>query len=304
VEADYEITSLPVTIISMSRPTCRLSPGSAATLACQWEATAPKVGNVHPQAAFADLTYDDFLQSAVAIGPIMERAAEWGVGRAVFEAVQATRDAVGTNTNLGTVLLLAPLAAVPPQVSLADGIGDVLDGLTLDDTRLVYDAIRLAAAGGMGRVEEADVSSDTPPTLSLIAAMRLAADRDLVAREYTNNFSDVLTGVSAWIADGVARTWTLAEAIVHAHLRQMAAVPDSLIQRKCGPEIARQSQQRAAAVLASGIPGEAAYQRAVDDFDTWLRADGHRRNPGTSADMIAAGLFVLFREGRLELENA
>lgn len=276
---------------------------AAATLACQWEATAPKVGNVRPRAAFADLKYDDFLRSAAVIGPIMERAEEWGVGRLVFEAVRATRDAVGTNTNLGTVLLLAPLAAVPSQVSLAEGIGDVLERLTPDDTRLVYDAIRLSAAGGMGRVEEADVSSDAPPTLSLIAAMRLAADRDLVARQYTNNFADVLTGVSAWIADGVGRAWPLTEAIVHAHLRQMAADPDSLIQRKCGPEIAKQSQQRAAAVLASGIPGEAAYQRAVDDFDIWLRADGHRRNPGTSADMIAAGLFVLFREGRLELRT-
>ncbi len=133
--------------------------------------------------------------------------------------------------------------------------------------------------------------------------MGLAADRDLVARQYTNDFADVLTGVSGWIAEGVAREWTLLEAIVHAHLRQMAAVPDSLIQRKCGPDEARQSQQRAAAVLTSGIPGEAAYQRAVADFDTWLRADGHRRNPGTSADMIAAGLFVLLREGRLELQE-
>jgi triphosphoribosyl-dephospho-CoA synthase len=284
----------------MSCQTLRLSPGTAATLACKWEATAPKPGNVHPQAAFADLTYDDFLQSAVVIGPIMERAREQSVGQTVFDAVQATRNAVGTNTNLGTVLLLAPLAAVPREITLADGIGEVLKRLTLDDTRLVYNAIRLSGAGGMGRVEQADVTADAPPTLPLIEAMRLAADRDLVARQYTNNFADVFTGVATWIADGVARKWKLTEAIVHAHLRQMAAEPDSLIRRKCGTEIAQQARQLAAAVLASGIPGEAAYRRALDDFDAWLRADGHRRNPGTSADMIAAGLFVLLREGRLD----
>ncbi len=284
----------------MSPQTLRLSPGATATLACQWEATAPKVGNVHPQAAFTDITYDDFLQSASVIGPFMERAAGRGVGQTVFDAVQATRHAVGTNTNLGTILLLAPLAAVPQDTSLAEGIGDVLESLTLNDTRLVYDAIRLSAAGGMGRVEQADVTSDAPPTLLLIEAMRLAADRDLVARQYTNNFADVLTGISTWIAEGVSRHWPLTASIVHAHLRQMATEPDSLIQRKCGPEIAQQSSQRSAAVLASGTPGEAAYQRALDDLDAWLRADGHRRNPGTSADMIAAGLFVLLREGRLD----
>ncbi len=289
--------------MSMNDPTLRLSPGRAATLACQWEATAPKVGNVHPQAAFADLTYDDFLHSAVVIGPIMERAAEQGVGQTVFDAAQATRKAVGTNTNLGTILLFAPLAAVPQDTSLAEGIGAVLNQLTLEDTRLVYKAIRLSAAGGMGRVEQADVTSDSPPMLPLIEAMRLAADRDLVARQYTNNFADVLTGVSTWITEGTVRHWTLTDAIVHAHLRQMAAEPDSLIQRKCGAELAQQSRQRAAAVVASGTPGEAAYRLALDDFDAWLRADGHRRNPGTSADMIAAGLFVLLREGRLELKD-
>ena len=78
--------------------------------------TAPKPGNVHRGADFEDVTYVDFVQSAVVVGPILERAAELGVGRTVLEAVRATREAVGTNTNLGTLLLLAPLAAVPDGV--------------------------------------------------------------------------------------------------------------------------------------------------------------------------------------------
>jgi triphosphoribosyl-dephospho-CoA synthase len=91
----------------------------------------------------------------------------------------------------------------------------------------------------------------------------------------------------------------LSDSIVHAHVRQLAKTPDSLIARKCGVEIARESADRAAAVLASGAPGDAAYQSALATFDAWLRADGHRRNPGTTADLIAAGLFVLLREGRV-----
>jgi triphosphoribosyl-dephospho-CoA synthase len=272
----------------------------AATLACIYEATAPKPGNVHPHASFDDATsYADFVTSAVVVGPILQQAPRAGVGRTVLDAVRATHDAVGTNTNLGTLLLLAPLAAVPEEQPLREGIATVLDGLTSEDTRLVYEAIRLSAAGGLGRAEQADVFQDPPPQLNLVEAMRLAADRDLIARQYVDRFADVFDGPAAWIAAGLSRGWPLSGAIVHAHVRQIALRGDSLIARKCGPQIAREARQRAAAVLRAGAPGEPAYQQALADLDAWLRADGHRRNPGTTADLIAAGLFVLLREGRL-----
>jgi triphosphoribosyl-dephospho-CoA synthase len=280
-----------------------MSVGAAASLACVWEVTAPKPGNVHRGANFEDATYMDFVQSAVVVGPILERTRELGVGRAVLEAVRATREAIGTNTNLGTLLLLAPLAAVPGGTPLAEGIGDALGRLTDDDTRHVYEAIRLSAAGGLGRAAKADVFDDPPANLNLVDAMRLAADRDLVARQYTNQFVDVFAGPSAWIEEGVERKWPLTTAIVQAHLRQLAKEPDSLILRKCGAVIATESRDRAAHVVAAGQPGEVGYERAVAEFDAWLRADGHRRNPGTTADLIAAGLFVLLREGRVELKT-
>src|SRR6185295_11735402 len=90
-----------------------LSVGQCATIACLLEATAPKVGNVHRGADFGDLMFTDFAVSAVAIGPATEAAATSGVGRAVRDAVAATRKLVSTNTNLGMALLLAPLASVP-----------------------------------------------------------------------------------------------------------------------------------------------------------------------------------------------
>ncbi len=109
-----------------------------AVLACLLEATARKPGNVHPGAPFPDLTYGDFVRSAHLIRPSFEHAEEWSVGRIVLNAVERTRREVGTNTNLGILLLLAPLASVPPGVSIAEGIGDVLAGLTREDARLVY----------------------------------------------------------------------------------------------------------------------------------------------------------------------
>ncbi len=274
----------------------RLSVGQCATLACLLEVAAPKPGNVHRGADFEDLSLGDFLASAVAIGPAMDRARMEGVGPTVLEAVRATRALCRTNTNLGTVLLIAPLAAVPRDRPLEIGIWEVLGGLTPADAQNTYEAIRLAAPGGLGRVEEHDVAG--PPPDDLLDAMRAAAGRDTVARQYVSSFADVLEKAVPWLIESIERGCTLPDAIVHLHVRLMADLPDSLIARKCGPELAERAAEMAATVLGAGSPGEEAYSAALAELDFWLRSDGHRRNPGTTADLVAAGLFAGLREGR------
>ena len=271
--------------------------GACATLACIWEATAAKPGNVYRGADFDDLTYADFLTSAAMIGPIIDRTPELGVGATVLAAVEATRAAVATNTNLGMLLLIAPLAAAEGTVPLAVGIPRLLAELTERDTEHVYAAIRVVQPGGLGKVDEADVNA-APPAITLTAAMQLAADRDLVARQYANDFADVF-----WLADGIQaavdNAQPLNDAIILAYLELLARQPDTLIARKCGLSVAEEASAQAAAVLAAREHSTEAYRDALADFDFWLRADAHRRNPGTSADLIAAALFVLLREGRL-----
>src|SRR5438128_9084707 len=88
-------------------------------LACIWEATARKPGNVHRFRDFADTTYLDFVHSAIAIAPVLGSATERCLGATVLEAIRATRSLTRTNTNLGIVLLLAPLAAVPNNERLS-----------------------------------------------------------------------------------------------------------------------------------------------------------------------------------------
>jgi triphosphoribosyl-dephospho-CoA synthase len=278
-----------------------LSIGQCATFACVLEATAPKPGNVHRGADFEDLSYPDLIFSAVAIGPAMERATTQSLGNTILSAVQATRAAVATNSNLGTILLLAPLAAVPRERSLDDGVTEVLSRLNPTDARLVYEAIRLARPGGMGTVNAADVSGKPPE--DLLSAMRLAAERDLVARQYANGFREVFDVVAKTLAAGLERGWTVDSAIVHAQLAVMSQFPDSLIARKCGPALAQQAADRAAAVLQCGSPEDDEFWQAAGDLDFWLRSDGHRRNPGTTADLIAAGLFVLLRDGIMRLRR-
>lgn len=266
--------------------------------ACLMEVTAPKPGNVHPGARFEDVSFDDFVRSAEVIAPVLARAGQLGVGWVMLEAVRATQEAVGRNTNLGIILLLAPLAAVPAGRTLQTGIATVLGQLSVDDARHCYAAIRLAMPGGLGTAEQADVSAE--PNMNLVAAMTLAADRDSVAKQYANGFADVLKWGLPRLGDCYdACRWQ--ESIVRLQLQLMARLPDTLIARKCGWDVARQSQHRAQRVLASGWPDQPVGRQLMAAFDCWLRADGHRRNPGTTADLVAAILFAGLREGVIDI---
>jgi triphosphoribosyl-dephospho-CoA synthase len=263
--------------------------------ACVLEATARKAGNVHPLRSYPDLTYRDFVVSADAIAPILARTGEFGVGSAILGSVTATQKCVGRNTNLGMILLLAPLAAVPPGVVLANGIHDVLHRLSREDAELAYRAIRLAHPGGMGQVEEQDVAEQ--PSMTLLEVMRLAADRDLIARQYAENFSLVLGFGMHYLSqvEDFKRHWE--PAIIGLQLELLSRHSDSLIARKCGVETAAEASRRATAVLAAAHPGTREAQEELNRFDRWLRADGNRRNPGTTADLITAVLFAAFRDG-------
>lgn len=275
---------------------------SAVSLATLWEATAPKPGNVYRGADFADMNYVDFLTSAAVTGPIVARAAEWGLGKTVFEGVRATRQGVGVNTNLGTLLLVVPL--VMGHLRRREGedlyaaAAATIEGATDDDTSAVYEAIRLARPGGLGRVEAGDVAE--APTLSLREAMELGAERDLVARQFVNEFREVRAAAEQ-IARELAEEVPLGEAIVATQLILLAAEGDSLVARKLGAAMSQEVAARAARVLAARTESPADYLPLRADFDFWLRSDGNRRNPGTTADLLAAALLALQLEGRLPL---
>jgi triphosphoribosyl-dephospho-CoA synthase len=275
-----------------------LSIGLCAQVACILEVTARKPGNVHRFCDFDDVTYLDFILSAAAIAPFMETARHRRVGETVLESVQATRQVTATNTNLGIVLLLAPLAAVPPEEEITTGVQRVLETLDVEDARLVYQAIRLAVPGGLGEATEQDVRSE--PTQTLRQVMSLAAERDLVARQYADGFREVLEeGVPA-LRRGLEQTASLEEVIIFSHLHLLATYPDSLIARKCGVVTAEEAGCRARRVLEEGWPHTAAGQAALTELDDWLRTDGHRRNPGTTADLVTACLFVALRAGIIQ----
>jgi triphosphoribosyl-dephospho-CoA synthase len=268
-------------------------------LACIWEATARKPGNVHRFRDFADTTYVDFVQAAAAVAPILAADPEQAVGLVVFEAVRLSGQVVSTNTNLGIVLLLAPLAKAAGMGDVRRCLPDVLKNLDVADAEWVYAAIRMAKPGGLGHALEQDTSA--PPTHDLRAVMKLAAERDLIARQYDNGFRDVFNAGTKAIRRGLSSTDSLEAAIVWGQLSLLASHPDSLIGRKRGPPEAKESSQLARQILAADWPHTTESWELFRDFDAWLRAVGHERNPGTTADLIAASLFVLLQEGRIKL---
>ncbi len=286
--------------VKPSSKDCAWSPGQLAALACTWEVCAPKPGNVHRGADFDDVTVGDFLTSGLAIAPWIDRSEEISLGEAVLGCVEATRQAVSTNTNLGMVLLLVPLAqaGMRHDGDLRRGIPKILSQLNEDDSRNVYLAINRAQPGGMGESESLDLKAEPPQ--DLLAAMQLAKERDQIARQYCDDFADVLNVIGPNLVKHCKAGLSLSQAIVHEHLSCLARWGDSLIARKSGDAVNEQTQARAGYVLETGVPGDERYHQALSEFDFWLRADGRRRNPGTTADLVCAGLFAALLQGHLQ----
>jgi triphosphoribosyl-dephospho-CoA synthase len=267
-------------------------PAAAAQLACLLEASAPKPGNVSPGRHFADLRYEDFLAAAAAIGEPLADAAVRPLGVTIRLATEATRRWVRSNVNLGIVLLLAPLVRAASQTGVADAhsVRAVLDQTTVDDAREVYAAIRLAAPGGLGQVEAQDVAR--APDQTLVEVMRLAAERDGIAREYATGFDTTFTIGAPAIARARRDGLEWDDAVVETYLTLLAAAPDTHIARRGGAQLAADVTKRAQDVIAAGGVRSAAGRAAIDEFDRALRDPNHTANPGTTADLAAAAILV------------
>lgn len=287
---------------------------AAAQLACLLEASAPKPGNVSPGRHFADLRYEDFLAAAAAIGEPLAGAASRPLGLTVRLAVEATARWTRSNVNLGIALLLAPLTRAamgsdpgtgrlnplsrpaPGSDPIRIAARTVLLETTVDDAREVYAAIRLASPGGLGRAEAQDVADE--PDMTLLDVMRLAADRDGIAREYATAFETTFgTGVPALErarCDGL--TWD--DAVVETFLTLLAASSDTHIARRGGAALAADVSRRAHAALGAGGVRSDAGRQLIDEMDRELRDPRHLASPGTTADLTAAAIFVvLLRNG-------
>ncbi len=290
-------------------------------LACMMEATCFKPGNVSRYRDFEDTKYEHFLAGCAAMGAPLEQAAErgFGIGSGTMHPSQAgigslIRKSIkesrrwhgGGNTNLGSAMLLVPLSAAA-GVSIArhgaivndamrESVGILIAESTSEDSIDLYLAIREAKPGGLGAVDRLDVWSDS--SIAEIRARRLnlksvfeLSKQDSIARE-------LLTGMEISFEIGYP-TFVKGEerndscgSVLRAFFEILARVPDSLIARKNGIELAREISAEAKRILDGGLE-----QSRVAAFDERLRSRGNRLNPGTTADLVASSLAVALLNG-------
>ncbi len=264
--------------------------------ACALDVHVRKPGNVSVSSPGHGMAAEVFLASAnAAIGPLFEKGTR--VGRRIESAIERTRAVAGCNTNLGIVLLCAPLAAAVerltpdrspgqgPSISLQHALQNVLATLDVEDARAAYRAIALANPGGLGRAQLQDVAQT--PTVDLVAAMKLAAERDRIALQYATGFDDVFGFGLRWFKSRA----TPADAVLLTYLAFLANFPDSHIVRKFGPELAQTVMGEARVRLdACWEPSCAGDPLALATWDDDLKA--RCINPGTSADLTVATAFV------------
>jgi triphosphoribosyl-dephospho-CoA synthase len=272
--------------------------GWCAAVASILEAAAAKPGNVHPGASFDDLTFQDLVAAGTSIAAPLELASRRRLGDTILDAVMAAAAATPSNANLGIILLIAPLAAVPvtrgPLTPAAvDTVFKTLDGT---DATAVWRAIQHARPGGMGESQQHDLAG--PPPADIREAMALAAERDTIASLWAHGFDAIFAGPVADLSADLARHAPLETAIVRTYVRQLARRPDSLIARRHGEAAARHVSMRAADVIA--LENDPSWPEALAAFDASLRSP-RRLNPGTTADLVAAALYILLRDGRLPL---
>ena len=257
------------------------------------EASSIKAGNVHPVASFSNMHYRDFQLASEAIGKAIDASIQTrSLGTIVLASVQAMVHTVSVNTSLGTILLMAPMTLCPavwnPQ-SFPESVSRVIQESTPEDCQKIYEAIRIANPGGLGRVESKDVAQAAP--VSILQAMQQAASWDDVALQYANGYQQV-TQWTLRLIELSSQHAKRSDAIRQLQIEILASRPDSLIVRKSGTAVGKQVQDLAADVLQSGPYASPAFEAAWRNFDEYLREDGHRKNPGTIADLIAATVFL------------
>lgn len=261
--------------------------------ACRFDVIAAKPGNVSLDSAAHDMDAGDFLTSARVSAAALCAEAR-GVGAAVRDAVAATWAAVGCNTNLGIVLLAAPLAQAvrrPLAGDLRARLRQVLASLDVADAVAAYAAIRQAQPAGLGTAEAADVAA--APAIDLRAAMALAAGRDRIAWNYVNAYADVFELGLPRLCGALAHASALSDAVVATALRLLAALPDTHIDRKHGSVRALAVQRRAIEVETAykACEDAGARESVVQAFDRELKQGGV--NPGTTADLTVTCLFAM-----------
>ncbi|MEQ1528369.1 MAG: triphosphoribosyl-dephospho-CoA synthase [Methylococcales bacterium] len=268
--------------------------------ACEIDVLAFKPGNVSIYADGHDMSVADFRISAeVSAAPLCNP--DYSLGEKIYYAVKATRAAVGCNTNLGIVLLCAPLIQAAYQVcsglTLRQALHQVLATTTIVDADWVFKAITLAAPGGLGNAAEQDVN--TQATVSLAEAMRLASVKDRIALQYITDYKDIFDYSVLSYNEGFIRWGDRSWPAVAVYANLLSQFPDSHIERKYGDQYSKMvaSKMTLLSEELSKADRPESLKPMLFEIDQVFKANGV--NPGTTADITVATVFTVFVEDQI-----
>ena len=260
--------------------------------ACVQELTAFKPGNVHCYAEGHDMTVEQFLISAYVTAPIMSNP-RMTLGSRIYESVRVTQEAVGQNTNLGIILLCAPIAYSAlhdHSKGFRNTLVEVLNNSDLNDAQLILDAIRLAAPSGLGKSEKHDVFY--PAAAGIREIMSAAGSKDLIAQQYANGFAEIFDFGLRVMQKAQAHDISRYEMANQIYLAFLSGFLDSHILRQHGREVAEEVKE---------LAGHLYSKVRLRHFDSiicseLMKCDKLMKvrdiNPGTSADMTVATIFT------------
>lgn len=273
------------------------------------EASTEKPGNVTPTHDFSDTTYDDFILGSMAIGPSIKTAAlngfragsgeispeEINIGENINKAILDVKEShPGGNTHLGMLMLFVPIASaagislyleIELSRTLRKNVKNIMENSTIEDSLALYSAIKTSDPGGLSEPLK-------EPKIPFHKLMKLSSPRDRIAEELTNGMR-ITFEIAVPTTDNLFNeTKSLRNSILQTYLVILSEFPDTLIAKKAGPEKAIQIQKEAQSVLEEGGIFTKAGRSAIEKLDKNLRKEGNRLNPGTTADLTAAAIFV------------
>ncbi len=296
----------------------------------------PKPGNVHRFRDHPDTRFVHFAASIVQLGYPLYEAARWGyqqsrdddklskLGELMKTAVQASMEPHGKNTLLGTILLLIPLAAAAGYeisrahtslMTLHQSLARILQNTSVEDAVELIRALQIANPGGsIPKTPEWTLNSQafdfqSPRTIelvrrekySLVDLQALAATYDSIAKEYTTDFAYIFDVLYPQLIQALNQHPRVEDAVLATYLWALSQRPDSFILRKAGSKMAKQVMNRAKKIYTRIIKvSETQWLDKIASFDDYLRAEGSKLNPGTTADLLTSALYLALLLGNIK----
>lgn len=263
----------------------------------------PKPGNIDRNHNYIDTRFEHFLASAVGVYPILEKAAcsKTGVGEFIHRSVtESGKWQRGGNTHFGAFILLIPLVMAGGRCEditcLKGQVQKIVRETTVEDAVEFYIAfsksqVKVRPVDDLDLSDTGSIEKIKTHGLTLFNLMDISGSYDMIAEEWVNGFTK--TFECAGLIQDKIKKYGINDAVVLTFMELLSRNKDTFIRTKFNQKKAEEVSMRAKSILQRGDMDK--IRDEIRFFDEELLKEGV--NPGSTADIIIAGLFVSLFEG-------